>query len=284
MSNHYHLMIETPQANLVAGMKWLQNTYTIRFNRRHRLSGHLFQGRYKAVLVDPQERSYFLLLADYIHLNAARAKLLKSQESILKYPWSSLAHYIGPKHRRPVWMEVAAVLGEDGLSDCASGRRRFLERMERRKAEELARGSKQTEETLQLFRRGWMIGGEAFRDRLVDRLEGLLAKKSGEQIARSERHRDHGLKLAERLLVVGLDYFKLSPADLQSLRKGDVRKRVIGHLISRNTTAGLAWIGQRLQMGERTRVSRNCSSLETLQNARQWKKAAAAIYGAALNR
>ncbi len=51
MGNHYHLMIETPQANLVAGMKWLQNTYTIRFNRGHRLSGHLFQGRYKAVLV-----------------------------------------------------------------------------------------------------------------------------------------------------------------------------------------------------------------------------------------
>jgi putative transposase len=169
-------MIETPQANLVAGMKWLQNTYTIRFNRRHRLSGHLFQGRYKAVLVDPEERSYFLLLADYIHLDAARAKLLKSEESILKYPWSSLAHYIEPKRRRSVWMEVAAVLGEDGLSDCASGRRRFLERMERRKAEELMRGNKQTRETLKLFRRGWVIGGEAFRDRIVDRIEGLLAK------------------------------------------------------------------------------------------------------------
>lgn len=115
MSNHYHLMLETPQANLVAGMKWLQNTYTIRFNRRHRLSGHLFQGRYKAVLVDPDERSYFLLLADYIHLNAARAKLLKSEESILKYPWSSLTHYVASRRRRPVWMEVDAVLGEDGV-------------------------------------------------------------------------------------------------------------------------------------------------------------------------
>ena len=50
--------------------------------------------------------------------------------SILKYPWSSLTHYVAPRRRRPVWMEVDAVLGEDGLSDCASGRRRFLERME----------------------------------------------------------------------------------------------------------------------------------------------------------
>ena len=48
MSNHYHLMIQTPQANLVAGMRWFQTTWTVRYNRRHRLSGHLFQGRYKA--------------------------------------------------------------------------------------------------------------------------------------------------------------------------------------------------------------------------------------------
>ena len=48
MSNHCHLLIETPQANLVAGMRWFQTTWTVRFNRRHRLSGHLFQGRYKA--------------------------------------------------------------------------------------------------------------------------------------------------------------------------------------------------------------------------------------------
>lgn len=127
------------------------------------------------------------------------------------------------------------------------------------------------------------MGGEAFRDRIADRMEELLAKNAGGQIKRSERHRDHGLKLAERLLACGLDYFKLTPADLRSLPKGDARKRIIGHLISRNTTAGLAWIGQRLQMGERTRVSRNCGSLETLKSAR-WKKDAAAIYQATLNR
>jgi putative transposase len=284
MRNHYHLMLETPQANLVAGMKWLQNTYTIRFNHRHRLSGHLFQGRYKAVLVDPEERSYFLLLADYIHLNAARAKLLKREESILKHRWSSLTHYVAPRRRRPVWMEVGAVLGENGLSDCASGRRRFLERMEGRKNEELVSDAQQSAEPLKLLRRGWVIGGEAFRDRMVDRIEQLLAKKTGEQITRSERHRDHGVKLAERLLAVGLDYFELAPGDLGSLRKGDARKRIIGHLIGRTTTVGLAWIGQHLHMGERTRVSRNCSSLETLKGARRWKKDAAAIYQAATNR
>lgn len=75
MSNHYHLLLETPQPNLVAHMRWFQTTYTVRFNRRHRLSGHLFQGRCKAVVVDPQEPGYFTTLSDYIHLNPVRVKL-----------------------------------------------------------------------------------------------------------------------------------------------------------------------------------------------------------------
>jgi putative transposase len=55
MSNHYHLVLRTPQANLVAGMRWLQNTYTRRFNVRNQLWGHVFGGRYKAVLVESRE-------------------------------------------------------------------------------------------------------------------------------------------------------------------------------------------------------------------------------------
>src|SRR5688572_16713007 len=76
MGNHYHLLVETPEPNLVKGMHWLQCTYTARFNRRHRLAGHLFQGRYKALVVDPQERHDLLTLSDYIHLNPVRARLL----------------------------------------------------------------------------------------------------------------------------------------------------------------------------------------------------------------
>jgi hypothetical protein len=66
MSNHYHLLVETPEPNLVTGMRWFQTTWTIRFNRRHHLSGHLLQGRYKAVVVDPEERSYFATLLQFI--------------------------------------------------------------------------------------------------------------------------------------------------------------------------------------------------------------------------
>ena len=73
MGNHYHLLLETPEPNLVAGMQWLQGTYTKRFNVRHKEWGHLFQGRYKALPVDGRG-DYFSTVAAYIHLNPARSK------------------------------------------------------------------------------------------------------------------------------------------------------------------------------------------------------------------
>jgi REP element-mobilizing transposase RayT len=90
MGNHYHLLLETPQANLVAGMKWLQGTYTQRFNSRHKVSGHLFQGRYTALNVDEGERRHFQVVSTYIHLNPVRAGVVRAEGETLKaYPWSS---------------------------------------------------------------------------------------------------------------------------------------------------------------------------------------------------
>ena len=92
MSNHYHLLAETPKANLVLGMHWFQATYTMRYNRRYRLSGHLFAGRYKSLLIDPEERGYLATVSDYIHLNPARAHLT-GEEPLGDYRWSSLKWY-----------------------------------------------------------------------------------------------------------------------------------------------------------------------------------------------
>jgi len=97
MGNHYHLLIETPEGNLVAGMKWFQNTYTRRLNTRHRLWGHVFGGRYKAIVVESEEEEgngkvrgdYLATLMDYVHLNPARAKLLAPQQALSEYRWSS---------------------------------------------------------------------------------------------------------------------------------------------------------------------------------------------------
>src|SRR6267142_2549191 len=77
MRNHFHLVVETPQPNLVVGMKWLLGTYTSRFNRRHKEFGHVFSGRYKSLIVDGSGNGYLKTVCDYVHLNPVRAQLLR---------------------------------------------------------------------------------------------------------------------------------------------------------------------------------------------------------------
>src|SRR5215470_4676031 len=94
MSNHFHLVIETPRANLVDGMKWFLGTYTSRFNRRHKYSGHLFSGRYKSLFVDGSGNGYLKSVCDYVHLNPLRAKLLSRRQKLADYRWSSYGEYL----------------------------------------------------------------------------------------------------------------------------------------------------------------------------------------------
>jgi putative transposase len=98
--NHLHLVVETPQGGLVAGMQWLLGTYTGRFNRRHKLCGHLFSGRYKALIVDGSGDGYLKTACDYVHLNPARARLLAAQEPLRVYRWSSFPEYLKPPSTR----------------------------------------------------------------------------------------------------------------------------------------------------------------------------------------
>ena len=94
MSNHFHLVVETPQPNLVVGMKWFLGTYTGRFNRRHRLFGHLFSGRYKCLIVDGSGNEYLRAVGDYVHLNPVRAKLVGAEAALRTFVWSSYAGYL----------------------------------------------------------------------------------------------------------------------------------------------------------------------------------------------
>ena len=79
MTNHHHLFVETPEPNLSAGMQFLNGSYTSYFNRRHRRVGHLFQGRFKAQLVE--EQGYYQEVSRYIHLNPVRAKLVERPQA-----------------------------------------------------------------------------------------------------------------------------------------------------------------------------------------------------------
>jgi REP element-mobilizing transposase RayT len=108
MTNHYHLLIETAEANLSQGMRQLNGVYTQHFNWRHSLVGHLFQGRYKAILV--QKESYLLELSRYIILNPIRAKMVSSLDD---WKWSSHRYFVG-QESPPSWLDRDSLLGQFG--------------------------------------------------------------------------------------------------------------------------------------------------------------------------
>src|SRR5262245_32936310 len=137
MSNHLHLVIETPRANLVEGMRWLLGVYTNRFNRRQGKFGHVFSGRYKALLADGSGNGYLQSVCDYVHLNPARAGLLKADQPLEAYPWSSYPLYSKPPAARPAFLRTDRLLGEWGIpKDSSAGRLQFGSYLEaRRRAE-----------------------------------------------------------------------------------------------------------------------------------------------------
>ena len=108
MTNHYHLVVETPEGNLAQGMRQLNGVYTQYINRTHRRVGHVFQGRYRAILVEKD--SYLLELARYVVLNPVRARMVKDTA---EWPWSSYRTMIGMASPPP-WLKTDWLLGQFG--------------------------------------------------------------------------------------------------------------------------------------------------------------------------
>lgn len=108
MGNHYHLLMETPEPNLSAGMRQLNGVYTQRFNRRHGKVGHVFQGRFKAILVERE--SYLLELCRYVVLNPVRAAMVRD---VADWPWSSYAAMVGAEPAAS-WLETDWLLAQFG--------------------------------------------------------------------------------------------------------------------------------------------------------------------------
>ena len=151
MSNHFHLVVETPKANLVAGMKWFLGTYTARFNRRHKLFGHLFSGRYKSLIVDGSGNGYLKTVCDYVHLNPARAKLLTPEQPLGEYRWSSWPEYLKSPGKRPAWLRVDRLLGNIGFPKTVRRVSWAGKALESRRAAEDGGSFK-------AIRRGWFLG------------------------------------------------------------------------------------------------------------------------------
>ena len=168
MRNHYHLLVETPDGNLAKGMRQLNGVYTQRSNRRHRTVGHIFQGRYKAIVVDKD--SYLLELCRYVVLNPVRARLVKSVE---RWPWSSYRATIGTR-AAPAWLSTKALLAQLGR-----GQARARDHYRRFVAEGLKAPSPRKERKGQIY-----LGDERF----VKKMHAKLARQSADiNIPRTQR-------------------------------------------------------------------------------------------------
>lgn len=268
MGNHFHLLLETPEANLVTGMKWLLGTFSQGWNRARQRRGHVFQGRYKSVPVNGEETGayYFRIVADYIHLNPARAGLAGGAGGkLVDYKWSSLGAYA--KGVGPDWMVTERVLRAFELAEDGRGRRAYVAWLEARVAED---GGKINDEAQAALRRGWYLGEESFKDKLlamVDRARrGDKPRKAKTGVASA-----HGEGEAERLIkecgkVMGLPTEK---RELERLRKSDERKVLLAAVLRKRTAVGVNWIAERLAMGHPGSVSR---LLGGMQKEAGWKK------------
>jgi putative transposase len=254
MDNHYHLLLETPEANLVNGMKWLQGTYTQRYNARHRQCGHLFQGRYRAIPVAADDAEYLPVVSTYIHLNPARARLIRvGEQKLWEYRWSSYPAFVHRGEVAPEWLVTQRVLASLGFRPGDSkGYETYLE------TRVLELGSKddrrEWEAQWRELRRGWYLGKDPFRLELLDRMKGVLSGHRRESYAGLEKQ-EHGEEHAEGRLGKGLKILRLSAQDLASMPKGQLEKKVLAWWLCQHTTVTRRWVSERLGMGHVSRIT-----------------------------
>ena len=243
MGNHFHLVLETPQPTLVAGMKWFLGTYTQRFNARHRLRGHLFAGRYKSLLVDGSDDMYLRVVCDYVHFNPVRAGLIAADGKLADYPWSSFPEYLKEPAQRPGWLRVDRLLGEMGIQrDDATGRREFQETMEARCRVE----GHADEELWSGIRRGWRFGAEDFLKRLM---EIGAAAGANPEIHEGVEVADTLEENARRLIGGFLEKRGTGLEELRARSKGDALKIELAGELRKNTAMSMAWIANELHAG-----------------------------------
>ena len=197
------------------------------------------QSLYKAVLVEGSGTGYLRTACDYVHLNPVRAKLLGTKDRLLAYPWSSLLWYLAAPQHRPGWIRVDRLLGEHGIQkDTAAGREQFERRMEQRRAEET------DESEWKPLKRGWYLGSEEFKAKLLERMEGQL----GEHHSGKLRHESAQAK-GERIITQELKRLKWGEVELRTRPKAGPEKLALALRLRKETTLTIREIAERLHMG-----------------------------------
>jgi len=275
MTNHYHWVLQTPEANLVAGMKWFQNTYTRRFNTRHRRWGHVFGGRYKAILVQSGGGGYLETLMDYVHLNPVRAGMVNPQEGrgLVDFPWSSLARgYAVEAGQRPAWLAVVEGLELFGFKDTATERRQFVERLERRGVEDegcVVGGGAGLHSTLQ---RGWYWGSQEFREKVLELVPSARSNRNyrtsglGRQKERQEAK--FWIERAREYFGVGEQSMTVAPRPARLAAAWALHHR---------TNQPQGWIAEQLGLHSAANVSQQVRRLDSsnapvFTKSKEWRK------------
>lgn len=191
MSNHYHLVIETPNANMSKIMHYINGSYTNYINRKRNRSGHLFQGRYKAILVDRD--NYLLELSRYIHLNPVRAKIVERPED---YSQSSYKSYVFKKKESAVYRDQ--ILGMIA-NDSKAAPKRYREFVENGIGNDL-------ENPLSKIYGGAILGGTAFIKEALNKL------KDGDPISKETSYRNKlkAVYQSDEIISAVSEYFGVS--------------------------------------------------------------------------
>jgi REP element-mobilizing transposase RayT len=226
MNNHYHLILETPRGNLLKVMHGLNGGYTGYFNRKYGRTGHLFQGRYKGIIVDKD--SYLIPLSRYVHLNPIRAGVVERPE---QYRWSSYPGYIG-RGKQQEWVEYSWILSQFG------SRRIRANRKYKKYTEEALKNK--VEGPFKSLRSQVILGGEEF----VKGIKRMLAGKAlSQEIV--ERKRLIEYPLLDEVMKEVAKAFRVDGEAIR--RKGDranTPRRVALYLAQRYTGLGNEEIGE----------------------------------------
>ena len=219
MRNHWHLFLSTPEANLSRGMHDLNSGYASWFNRRHRRSGALYQGRFKAILV--QEQGYAWTLSRYVHLNPVRAGAVQRPE---QYQWSSYRDYLNPTGA-PRWLDWATVLGEIG-TDVVPSLRAYIQFVES------GLGRDPIDSPLASVVGGVLLGNPNWVDRMKARIEG--GPPQGDVPARRLLAVHPTLREVEEAVCAAC---QAEPADLSAVRRRGNDARMAAVYLARECAA-----------------------------------------------
>lgn len=241
MRNHFHLALETPEPNLVAGMHWLQSTFATRFNRLRGENGHLFQGRYQAILLE--NASALLRVVNYIHLNPVRAGVVPFAQ-VAMFRWSSLSAF--GKADRPAWLHANTVLTELDLPATKAGWLAYTNYLMTLAGDPTAQ---ERQEFTQLSK-GWAIGSDSWRETLAKEHARLAA--AGDIPATEVR--ELNAAVYQQLLDSLLRDLGKTTADLTAAPKGAPWKIAAARELRAKVNAPHAWIARALHMGRPSSV------------------------------